>query len=346
VAKVWAAYTEIVPKIFGRTAAWGLFAPRYREKPLVDALTKFFGEETLESAELETGLAIFAKRMNSGSAWVFCNNPLWNYYDNVRPSQGFAPNRTFKLRSLVQASAAAPHYFRGVEMEIETADPTRKNEAAYFIDGGVGGYNNPALELLTIARDPAYGFNWTLGADDLYLLSVGTGWARERTRPGGGPLKQLTDRIFLLQTVSALRGMINDVSLQQIAYLQAMSRPGVRWYVNREKQRQGESAYLSCGGTPALSYQRIDVRFDPETDHADQLLPDTAQALLGKPLKMSQINGLLNITNSKRKNSELLNELGHRAGRRVFQAAPPPPVFDPSPWTRQGEAGPGARRNA
>jgi predicted acylesterase/phospholipase RssA len=343
VEKVQAAYRQIVPKIFGRTSGLGLFAPRYREKPLVEALTEFFGDETLESPELETGLAIFAKRMNSGSAWVFCNNPRWNFYDHVKPGGAYAANRTFLLRSLVQASAAAPHYFRGVKIVIESADPNRDNEPAYFIDGGVGGYNNPALELLTMARDPAYGFNWPAGADNLYILSVGTGWARERAREGGGLLSHLASGIYVLQTVSALRGMINDVSLQQIAYLQAMSQCDLRWYINREKQLQGSSAYLA--NPPVAHYQRIDVRFDPETDHDDQLLPDTAQVLLGKPLKKAQLRGLLNIANANRKNADLLTDLGEHAGKRVLKIAPPPPGFDPNPWSRQGDEGPGGRRN-
>lgn len=343
VETVMAAYRDIVPKIFGRTAAWGLLAPRYREKPLVDALSAFFGEETLESPNLETGLAIFAKRMNSGSAWVFCNNPRWNFYDNVKPGASYAPNRTFKLRSLVQASAAAPHFFRGVQIEIETSDAQRRNEPAYFIDGGVGGYNNPALELLTVARDPAYGFNWPLGADNLYLLSVGTGWVRERAREGGGMMSQIASRIFLLQTVSALRGMINDVSLQQVAYMQALSRSDMRWYVNSEKRHQGAIPYLASA--PLLHYQRVDVRFDPELDNEDQMLPDTAHALLGKPLKRQQLQGLMQITNSKRRNSDLLTDLGRKAGERLLRHAAPLAAFDPSPWTRQGGEGPGGRRD-
>jgi hypothetical protein len=337
VSRVQDAYRRIVPKIFKRVVAWGLFAPKFREQPLVDALTEFFGDTTLESPELETGLAIFAKRMNSGSAWVFCNNPGWNYYDNVKPGAGYAPNCTFLLRSLVQASAAAPHYFRGVEIEIENAQPGVRNEPAYFIDGGVGGYNNPGLELLTVARDPAYGFNWPLGGDNLYLLSIGTGWVRELTRPGG---------IFFLQTVGALRAMINDVSLQQIAYMQALGRPQMPWYVNREKQEQAQRAYLATGDAPILSYQRVDVRLEDETDREGALLADTAQALRGKKLKPSQFKGLKDIANSKRRNSELLTELGEQAGERLIRLAPPPPVFDPAPWTRSGAAGPGSRRNS
>lgn len=337
VSRVEKAYRDIVPKIFKRVVAWGLFAPKYREKPLVDALTEFFDETTLESPELETGLAIFAKRMNSGSAWVFCNNPSWSYYDNVKPGPGHAPNCKLKLRSLVQASAAAPHYFRGVEMEIQTAQPgVEAQPPAYFIDGGVGGYNNPALELLTVVRDPAYGFNWPLGGDNLYMLSIGTGWVRELTKPAG---------IFFLQTVGALRAMINDVSLQQIAYMQAMGRPQMPWYINGEKKTQAGRAYLASDDAPLLSYQRVDVRFEDEAV-GGQLLPDTAYALRDKKLKKGELKGLRNIANSARKNSQLLFDLGERAGARFIQNAPPPQVFDPAPWTRSGSDGPGSRRDA
>ncbi len=335
VSRVQQAYRDIVPKIFKRVAAWGLLAPKYREQPLVDALTEFFGETTLGSAELETGLAIFAKRMNSGSAWVLCNNPRWCYYGNDTPGAKHAPNCSFRLRSLVQASAAAPHYFRGVEIEIETALPGADVKPAYFIDGGVGGYNNPALELLTVVRDPEYGFNWPLGADNLYMLSIGTGWVRETTKPGG---------VFFLQTVGALRAMINDVSLQQIAYMQALGRPAMPWRINGEKKTQAGRAYLAPNDAPILTYQRVDVRFEDEKAN-DTLLPDTAHALRGKKLKKSEFKGLRNIANHRRKNSQLLTELGELAGARFLQEAPPPAVFDPQPWTRV-DPGPGSRRNA
>lgn len=336
VSRVQDAYRRIVPKIFKRVVAWGLLAPKFREQPLIDALTEFFGETTLESPELETGLAIFAKRMNSGSAWVFCNNPGWSFYDNVKPGASYAPNCSFKLRSLVQASAAAPHYFRGVEMQIETATPGVENEPAYFIDGGVGGFNNPALELMTVVRDPAYGFNWQLGAENLYVLSLGTGWTRELTKPGG---------VFFLQTVGALRAMINDVSLQQIAYMQGLGQPQMPWYVNSEKEHQTGRAYLAANDAPTIRYQRVDVRLADEMDRAGTLLPDTSQALRGKKLKASQLKGLRNIANSSRKNCDLLTELGDKAGERFIWSAPPPAVFDPTPWARSGPEGPGSRRN-
>lgn len=343
VSDVWAAYRKLMPRVFGKTLGSGVLKPLYAEKPLARALKRFFRSETLESKDLETGLAIFAKRMNSGSAWSFTNNPRWNYYDNVRPGATHAANKTFLLRSLVQASAAAPHFFRGVKMAIQSADPGKKNEPAYFIDGGVCGYNNPALELFTMVRDPAYGFNWRLGPENLYLLSLGTGWAREHERPGGTLFQKLAGQLFVMQTVSALRGMINDVSLQEVAYIQAMAKVDMRWYINLEKRQQGDQPYLTH--QPNLHYQRVDVRFDPEQDHDGQILPDTAQALRGAPLSAEETAAALKITNISDANADLLSDLGRRAGVRFLQNAAPPASFDPAPWTRQGPDGPGQRRD-
>lgn len=336
VSDVWAAYRRLMPRVFGKTIGSGILKPLFAEKPLARALKQFFGEETLESANLETGLAIFAKRMNSGSAWSFCNNPGWNFYDNVKPTDEYAPNRTFLLRSVVQASAAAPHFFRGVHMTIKANDPNgRTNEPAYFIDGGVCGYNNPALEMLTMVRDPAYGFEWQLGADNIYMLSVGTGFAREPQSPDGP---------YLMQTVGALRTMISDVSLQQIAYLQGMSVVDMPWYINTEKREQERKAYLTQ--TPNLRYQRVDVRIRPDKDHDGKLLPDTAEALRGgEALSEHDCKEALKIANISDSNAETLTTLGKRAGERMLQLAPPPAEFNPAEWNRRDPIGPGARRN-
>ena len=335
VSEVWATYRRLMPRVFGKTIGSGILKPLYAEKPLARALKQFFGSETLESPNLETGLAIFAKRANSGSAWSFCNNPRWDFYDTLKPDDEFAPNHTFLLRSLVQASAAAPHYFRGVPMTIKAADPKRRKEAGgYFVDGGVCGYNNPALELLAIVRDPAYGFEWPLGADNIYMLSVGTGFAREPQAPRGP---------YILQTVGALRTMINDVSLQQIAYLQAMSVADMPWYVNIEKRDQPGRPYLTSA--PNLRYQRVDVRIRSDVDHDGKVLPDTAEALRGQPLSERECVEALKIANISDANAEILTDLGKRAGDRMLKLAPPPSEFDPGPWTRQGALGPGKRRN-
>lgn len=339
VSDVWATYETIVPRIFAKASGVGLFSPRYKNKPLADAFKQEFGDRALDSPDLDTGLAIFAKRMDRGSAWMMVNNPGWVYYDNKHATEKHAPNHTFKLRSIVQASAAAPHYFRGVKMKIESAEKGKKALDAHFVDGGVAGLNNPALELLTMARDPAYGFNWAMGPDKFYVLSVGTGWIRSVDR-AVGIIPRLAEGLFIKQTVNALRGMINDVSLQQVAYLQGLSRrTPMPWYINTEKEWQEGAPYLIVD-TPLLSYQRVDVRLEEETDRAGKTLPECPSELLKRTLSGAEVSGLNEITNAKSANLELLKDLGEAAGKRFIAMAPPPAGFDPSPWTRTGEAAP------
>jgi predicted acylesterase/phospholipase RssA len=344
VADVWAAYELIVPEIFGKASGVGFFSPRYKNKPLAAAFKKEFGDRALDSPDLDTGLAIFAKRMDRGSAWMMVNNPGWVYYDSKKPNDKFAPNHTFKLRSIVQASAAAPHFFRGVKMKIENvAEKGKKPLDAHFVDGGVAGLNNPALELLTMVRDPAYGFNWPIGADKLYLLSLGTGWIRNVDR-AVGIIPRFVEGLFIKQTVNALRGMINDVSLQQVAYAQGLARSDMPWYINTEKEYQVGHPYLIVNDAPLFHYQRVDVRLEEETDRTGQVLPECPSALLGRELSGAEVSGLNEITNAKSANLELLKDLGEAAGKRFVAQAAPPTAFDPAPWTRSGDIGPAGSR--
>lgn len=341
VSEIWAAYELLAPRIFAKASGSGLFSPRFKNKPLSDALKEQFGDRALDSPDLDTGLAIFAKRMDRGSAWMMANSPGWVYYDNRFKSDRFAPNHTFKLASIVQASAAAPHYFRGVKMKIETvAEKGKKPLDAHFVDGGVAGLNNPALELLTMARDPAYGFSWPLGEDKLYVLSLGTGWIRSVDR-ARGLIPRLIEGVFIKQTVNALRGMINDVSLQQIAYMQGLGRTAMPWYINGEKELQEGRPYLTApGAAPLLHYQRVDVRLEEENDRAGAVLPECPSALIGRTLKRPEVHGLDEITNVSPSNLDLLKDLGRAAGERFIREAAPPVQFNPDPWTRTGEAAP------
>ena len=44
-----------------------------------------------------------------------------------------------------------------------------------FIDGGVSPHNNPALQLLMLATLEGHALRWPTGADQLLLVSLGTG---------------------------------------------------------------------------------------------------------------------------------------------------------------------------
>ena len=194
--------------------------------------------------------------------------------------------------------------------------------SAFVIDGGVAGYNNPAFELAVAATDPAYGFNWKPGKDQLYILSLGTGFFRDRL-----DALRYRRKTFVGQTLNALRSMIHDVSLQQIAYMQALSESGERWRINSEKGDQPTAPYLSP--EPLLHFQRYDVRI--EASEPDERRPEHAQRLIGRELDRKELKALGEITNSDDSNLALLFEIGDCAGQHYLRAAAPPAKFDP--WT-------------
>jgi predicted acylesterase/phospholipase RssA len=315
VAEISALYKLLIPKIFQDASGQGFFAPKFKSGPLTTALGEAFGARTLASPDLCCGLALHCKRIDTGSAWILVNNPGWKYYDS---------NKCFRLRDLVQASAAAPHFFEGVLLTLQEGDGSDKLEDMFFIDGGVGGNNNPALEMLMAVRDPAYGFNWELGADKLYMVSVGTGWVRERFKA-----RDYRARTFVTQTLNALRGMINDVSLQQIAAIQALSESQERWFINGEKENQPTAPYLVREAS--LHYQRMDVRLDLVSDDA-QARPEHAQKLLRRPVTRNEAKHLKDITSANPANLRLLNQLGVQAAGHYLDVAAPPAKFDPMGW--------------
>lgn len=312
VAEISALYKSVIPKVFKRFwfQGMGLFAPMFVSGPLTKALKGEFGGRTLESEDLKCGLAIHCKRIDTGSAWILVSNPSWKYYPH---------NSGFRLRDIVQASAAAPHYFKGVLLNLPVPGDAERSTAAFVIDGGVAGYNNPAMEMAIAATDPAYGFNWKPGKDNLYILSVGTGFIRERQ-----DANQYRKKTFVGQTLNALRGLINDVSLQQIAYMQAISESGARWYINSEKEDQPAAPYLAV--EPVLHYQRYDARIEQIEDSARR--PEHAQRLLGRELDGAEFKALNEITNSQEANLGLLDEIGQRVGRHFISIAAPPTKFD------------------
>jgi hypothetical protein len=156
------------------------------------------------------------------------------------------------------------------------------------------------------------------------MLSVGTGWLRERYNA-----REYRAKTFVTQTLNALRGMINDVSLQQIAVIQGLSTSGVRWFINSEKDDQPTAPYLTPA--PMLHYQRMDVRLDSVADD-DDARPEHAQKLLERSLARAETMRLRDITSAHRGNLDLLNELGVEAGFHYMNVAPPPKGFDPPGW--------------
>jgi hypothetical protein len=74
-------------------------------------------------------------------------------------------------------------------------------EKGQFVDGGVSQFNNPSLQALLFATLKGYNLNWSSGADNLLLVSVGTG----RSDPTNDPKS-----LAAAGATTALMSLMND----------------------------------------------------------------------------------------------------------------------------------------
>lgn len=132
-------YFKLLPAIFARPQVPGplrVLIPAFKNKALTQALQEHLGNRQLKSEDLKTGLAIHAKRIDSGSAWIVVNNADWCYFNAHSSTEGI-PNSDFYLRDLVQGSAAAPTYFSDVRVPLARNKSGNVSGYAHFFDGGV-----------------------------------------------------------------------------------------------------------------------------------------------------------------------------------------------------------------
>ncbi len=104
-------------------------------------------------------MCIVTKRLDTFSTWPIANHPAGKYFDRNK----------FLLKEVVRASTAAPTYF--VPEMIDLGD----GHVGTFVDGGMSMFNNPSLQLFLIATVDGYPFRWKTGAQNLQVISIGTG---------------------------------------------------------------------------------------------------------------------------------------------------------------------------
>lgn len=249
-------YMDLAQRVFRQRLRLVGMQPLFDAGRLTAEIQAQVGDRTLDSADLGTGLVIMTKRMDTGSPWILTNIPGTRYWDTP-PDGAFLGNRHFRLAAILRASTAAPFYFKPEPIDIVPGTPP-----GWFVDGGVSPYNNPALALFQVATLAAHGLRWPVGADDLLLISIGTGSHRARLPP-----TQIGRLSSLGLAARALGGMIADNQVLTLALLQALSRPLDPWTINSEV---GDLSEDCVGGRPLLSFQRYDIRLDKAwiADHA------------------------------------------------------------------------------
>lgn len=285
-------------------------------------------EPTLGTDLLRTGLALFTKRIDTGAVWNLTNNARSRYWDpdslhwtseDTGDNRRFFANRDYSLRHLVRATASAPFYLDAVDIDI---DPEQRG---LFLDGGVSPFNNPALQLFLMATlrhfdaqgratMSPFGFDWQNGADNIFLLSIGTGGWRKRQL--AARYRRSTN---IWKAMSALIGVIDDCMKTSDVWLQALSEPADPHHIDAEL---GLMRNLRVTREPLLTFKRVNP----------QLEPAWLEAELGLALGQRALDNTRALDNAKPANLTRLAEIGTKAGERLISEADLPALFDPEAW--------------
>jgi uncharacterized protein len=288
-------YVRMSPKVF--RAPW-LRLPGWQSKFDAEALRReiaeVVGARTLDSADIQTGLGVMLKRLDRGGAWIVTNNPRGKYWDDPA-DRSFIGNRNYALADIVRASTAAPHYFDPQEIEIV------KGEApALFVDGGLTAHNDPALGLFMCAVLPAYRFEWKLGAENLTVVSLGTG-----THRGTVNSRTLRRASSVKIALTSLTQQIAEAQQLTLTMMSWLGRGGSQWPINSEL---GDLRNVEPPFGALFRFLRYDVRLE------DQWLRDT----LGLTIAPRDIAAARRLDNPEA--LDLLFEIGRRAAERQMTA--------------------------
>jgi hypothetical protein len=216
-------YFKLGPRVFKRPPfrlpGW---QAKFDAKALAQELSNIIGARTLGSSDLQTGLGVMLKRIDTGSAWILMNNPRSIYWDTPA-DRSFIGNRDYSLANVVRASTAAPHYFDPQQIAIA------EREVGLFVDGGLTPHNNPSLSLFLATILPGHRLNWKTGPSNLTICSIGAGTFRDRLE---------SSQLARSASASlALRAMIQQINDNQQFILTMMSWFGeaaLSWPINAE----------------------------------------------------------------------------------------------------------------
>lgn len=297
VDEIAALYMKLGGEIFGEKKKW--FNPlqtwqylkaKYDYQALEDNLKAIFGTITLESDQIKTGLCIVAKRGDTNSTWPLINHPKGKFFNTT-----LGKNKNIPLWQAVRASSAAPTYF--VPQLIDVGD----GQKAAFVDGGVSTANNPALTLLMVATLKGFPFRWQMDADNLAIVSVGTGYSifkRQTTEITNAWMKTWAE------TVPDM--LMQDSSWQNQIILQWLSDSPTSHYIDMEIEYMKDD-YI--GNKPQLKYLRYNFPIT-ETDLNSLKISD--KLFTGK-----DVESLIEMSNAG--NRELLYKIGEAAGKREIK---------------------------
>lgn len=171
-------YVDSGQQMFDKASILKRLRYTYNKEPLAQLIKTAFNkalgvpakqDALLGDAGLKTVLMMVMRNHNTDSPWFVSNNPDAKYNDRSRPDC----NLNLPLWQLLRASTAAPTYFP--PEVVVFGEGSAKEYPFVFVDGGITGYNNPALLAFEMATAAPYRMGWQTGVDNMLIVSVGTG---------------------------------------------------------------------------------------------------------------------------------------------------------------------------
>ena len=288
-------YMDLGDKIFGKKMNWWnpletmkWMKANYDYRGMMEGLKFAFGEDTiLGSDKVKTGLCIVSKRADTNSIWPLINHPRGKYYDAPK-----SKNKNLLLWQVVRASTAAPTYFAPQMIDVG------EGQQAAFIDGGLSMANNPALTLVMIATLKGFPFQWEMGDDKMFLVSVGTGYQEFKRHAG-----EIDEATILTWASNIPEMLMQDASWQNRIMLQWLSQSATAEVMDSEIGNM-DGDILS--GKALLSYLRYNFKITVENLNAlgfDRTFDDDDAASIADMAKPA--------------NKEILYEIGYKASSAI-----------------------------
>jgi len=290
-------YMDLGGKIFGKKRnwwnpleTWRFLKAEYDYIVLENSLRNAFGDITLGSDKIKTGLCIVAKRADTNSVWPLINHPQGKFYYT-----SIGKNKNIPLWQAVRASSAAPTYF--APQMIDVGD----GQKAAFVDGGVSMANNPALTLLMVATLKGFPFRWEMGEDKLTIVSVGTGYSVFKKQTG-----EIEEAWMKTWAQNVPDMLMQDASWQNQIMLQWLSNSPTANYIDMEIESLRDDF---IGGRPLIKYLRYNL---PITEN------DLNGLGLGKTYSEKDVENLIEMSNAE--NRQELYKIGEAASSSVLKS--------------------------
>lgn len=300
-------YFNVINKIFGKKySQWNVIPHKaaqkivnvlfskadYDAKPIEEALQMMFKDRTMGSDDFKSGLCVVTKRADTNSTWPLLNHPGGKYFDSEH-----GKNKDIPLWKAVRASAAAPTYF--IPQVMNVGGGTKE---AAFVDGGMTMANNPALETLMVATLNGFPFKWKMGADNILLVSLGTG-----VKAYNKDHSEIT-AFQQFQWASQIPDMLmQDASWHNQIILQWLSNSPVAWTIDGEMGNlDGET--ITGDGKGLISYLRYNT----------WLTKDYLDKLMSKSYTPEKVDGFNEMDRAA--NCDELLQISTEAAKKEMQA--------------------------